>query len=107
MPAQLDLLDQLAAQPAPHCGALESRIAALSLSRERRSRDHRRILDLLRGTPGLTDEEIQAALGLPGNTERPRRRELESAGLLRRERGGLTASGRPAARWYLREVVPA
>jgi hypothetical protein len=31
------------------------------------------------GDRGLTDEEIQAQLGMPGNTQRPRRRELEQA----------------------------
>jgi hypothetical protein len=41
-----------------------------------------RVLDAIidAGQAGLTDDEIQAHLGMPGNTERPRRRELEDAG---------------------------
>lgn len=34
----------------------------------------------LRGDYGATDEEIQRHLGMPANTERPRRRELELMG---------------------------
>jgi hypothetical protein len=34
------------------------------------------------GSGGLTDEEIEDALGIGGNTERPRRKELEEAGLI-------------------------
>jgi hypothetical protein len=34
------------------------------------------------GSGGLTDEEIEDALGIGGNTERPRRKKLEEAGLI-------------------------
>lgn len=42
------------------------------------SRLRAQVLDFLkkRGVRGATDEEIQAALAMPANTERPRRREL-------------------------------
>lgn len=52
------------------------------------------------GIAGATDEEIQLALGMSGNTERPRRRELEERGAIR-ESGAKrpTASGRKAAVW--------
>ena len=54
-----------------------------------------------RGSIGATDDEIQEALGMAGNTQRPRRRELESAGVIaalpgiKRE----TRSGRKAQVW--------
>lgn len=45
----------------------------------------RRVLEYieLRGVHGATDVEIQKALRLRGDTQRPRRRELEQAGLIR------------------------
>jgi hypothetical protein len=36
-----------------------------------------------RGSDGATDEEIQIDLDMAGNTERPRRRELQEAGKVR------------------------
>lgn len=36
------------------------------------------------GTDGLTDDEIADALRLPGNSVRPRRRELEQGGFIHR-----------------------
>lgn len=50
--------------------------------------------------PGLTDEELQEGLPMPANTERPRRRELERAGLIR-DSGTTrpTKSGRQAVVW--------
>ncbi len=53
-----------------------------------------------RGALGATDEEAQKALGMPANTERPRRRELEQMGLVR-DSGSTrpTASGRAAVVW--------
>lgn len=36
-----------------------------------------------RGAFGATDAEVQDALGMNGNTQRPRRRELEAAGHVR------------------------
>ena len=58
---------------------------------DRRSRvvdlsgQHRRVLEYIRGKGihGATDSEIQSALKLRGDTQRPRRRELEQAGLIR------------------------
>lgn len=56
----------------------------------------------LRGKAGATDEEIQSALVMAANTERPRRRELEQAGIVRDS--GMTrttTSGRAATVWVL------
>lgn len=53
------------------------------------------------GEVGVTDEEIEHGLGMPGNTSRARRIELYKAGAVRRKRGGKrrTLSGRKAAIW--------
>lgn len=53
------------------------------------------------GERGATDEEIQLALGMKGNTERPRRRELEKAGAIRSSGTRKTRSGRSAAVWVI------
>lgn len=56
-----------------------------------------------RASEGATDEEIQRAYGMSGNTERPRRRELVKAGLV--EDSGArrrTATGREAIVWRVR-----
>lgn len=57
--------------------------AAEALPRAQRDRD--RVLEAIRSKAdlGLTDEELQCLLHLPGNTERPRRRELQQRGLIR------------------------
>ena len=60
---------------------------------------------IARYTSGRTDLEIQENLQMDGSTERPRRRELEKAGLIERngeKRGGsavwvLTDAGKQAA----------
>lgn len=50
---------------------------------------------------GLTDDELQRKLGLDGNTQRPRRRELEQAGRIQAKGTRQTASGRSAVVWVL------
>lgn len=58
---------------------------------------------LLSCPDGATDQEIQNALGMDPNTQRPRRVELVRAGRVRKtERTRKTTSGRAAAVW---EVV--
>lgn len=57
-----------------------------------------------RGTQGATDEEVQDALGMLGNTQRPRRGELVDSGHVRdshQTRG--TKSGRAAKVWVAKE----
>lgn len=63
--------------------AATSRAAAAAV-RDSAATLRQRVLDYLRsrGRQGATDEEIQLALGMPGNTQRPRRQELERAGLV-------------------------
>jgi hypothetical protein len=59
-----------------------------------------------RGSDGATDEEIQIDLDMAGNTERPRRRELQEAGKVRDS--GMrrtTKTGRQAVVWTTRALV--
>lgn len=59
----------------------------------------RSILDYLRecGAQGATDEQIQFALNMSANTERPRRQELEALGwVVRTNRTRKTRSNRDA-----------
>lgn len=52
------------------------------------------------GYRGATDEEIQEALGMSGNTERPRRRELLLLGhVYRTDKRRTTKAGRSAVVW--------
>lgn len=85
----------------PHNGTATSKLAARSMRSHAAAQQHR-VLECLRqaGDAGLTDEEIQAALDLSGNSERPRRAKLVELGLV--ENAGvmrLTKSSHPATVW--------
>ena len=62
-----------------------------------------------RGSVGATDEEVQDALGMSPNTQRPRRRELETAGkiakmyFMGKRRTRATQSGRRAGLYAIPE----
>lgn len=63
---------------------------------------HQKILAHLRECGGATDEEIMGALDMGGNTQRPRRRELQLMGMVKDS--GLTRqtrSGRAAVVWII------
>lgn len=64
-----------------------------------------RILKLLKKSKPLTDEEIAAKLDISPNTERPRRLELEAAGLVMACGHGLTKSGKRALLWTATEKL--
>jgi hypothetical protein len=50
-----------------------------------------------------TDEQVQDGLKMAGSTQRPRRRELERAGLIEKfDEQGKTKSGRKAVRWSIK-----
>lgn len=71
----------------------------------RSERERARLLRALQaaGAWGLTDEEMQDLLEMPGNTQRPRRREMEAMLLV--TRSGLkrkTRAGRWAIVWIVR-----
>lgn len=80
-----------------------STASADELPEERRRTLRAQVLAYIVRMRGATDEEMQTALGMEGNTERPRRRELQLGGLIvdsgqRR----LTTSRRRAVVWIPR-----
>ncbi len=83
-----------AAVPVP--GVVVTPLMATPLAQAQRAR----LLAWLAAHPGATNEEIAAGADLPPSAVRPRRRELEAAGLVRkRDEEGRTQAGRRAARW--------
>jgi hypothetical protein len=67
---------------------------------------HKAIIEALtrRGARGATDEELMAELDMGGNTERPRRRELQLMGRIEdAEITRLARSGRNATVWRLKQ----
>ncbi len=85
-----------AAVPVPVPGVVVTPLMATPLAQAQRAR----LLAWLAAHPGATNEEIAAGADLPPSAVRPRRRELEAAGLVRkRDEEGRTQAGRRAARW--------
>ncbi len=85
--------------PAPAPLVAVTPLMATPLAQAQRARLHA----WLAAHPGATNEEIAAGAGLTPAAVRPRRRELEAAGLVRKvDLEGRTRAGRRAARW---EVV--
>ena len=83
-----------------------SKMAALALDGTRRATLRAAVYRyvLSHGGDGATDQEIQNALDMNGNTERPRRRELEQAGLvIDSKQRRKTDAGKDAVVWT---VVP-
>ncbi len=75
-------------------------LMATPLARAQRAR----LLAWLAAHSGATNEEIAAGADLPPSAVRPRRRELEAAGLVhKRDEEGRTQAGRRAARWAVVE----
>ncbi len=95
---QLNFLDG----PIPAANAATTRRAAAASIRTDAASLRGKVLGflILQGDTGSTDEEIQTALGMSGNTERPRRKELEQLGLVR-DSGQVraTKAGRAACVW--------
>jgi len=82
--------------PVPVPGVVVTPLMATPLAQAQRAR----LLAWLAAHPGATNEEIAAGADLPPSAVRPRRRELEAAGLVRkRDEEGRTQAGRRAARW--------
>ena len=66
----------------PHSGSSTSRAAAEAIKPKAGSQ-RRALFEFLQQHPdGLTDDEQQQGLRLSGNSQRPRRRELQKAGLV-------------------------
>jgi hypothetical protein len=91
-----------------HNGTKTSRAASSAIAGSVKTLRGRVYAHLLREREkGATDEEMQFFLGMPGNTQRPRRQELETQGLV--IDSGLTratSSGRLAVVWVCREFAP-
>lgn len=83
--------------------SVTSREAAQSIAKHS-GHDRARVLAYLKDHPGgATDEAMGEALGLAGNTLRPRRRELQQLKLIKDSgRYALTRSGRKATVWILK-----
>lgn len=71
--------------------------------------DRRRILQFIRDREhGATDDEMQQALEMAGDSQRPRRIELARAGCIEVREGmtRATRTGRPAVIWYFKKGLP-
>lgn len=108
MSAQIDLFDPNRFEPKYVRGSETSMEAAIA-AEPNAGTQRRRVLDVLRlstfpAVPavisGLTDHEMQAILEMNPSTQRPRRVELVSAGLVK-DSGNtrLTPSGKRAVVW--------
>lgn len=76
-----------------------SKEAAVAI-REPKGKLLMQVFDVIAASDGLTDQEIERETGLGGSTVRPRRRELECAGLVRDSgKRRKTESGRQAVVW--------
>lgn len=84
----------------PHSGPETSRSAAESIAPTAGTL-RAMVLEYLQSREdGATDSEMQEALDMAGNTQRPRRQELEKMGLVRdSKRTRKTPSGRMAIVW--------
>lgn len=103
MERQLDLFS-----PTPTTSGLAfantpiTRAAAGLTIRPNAARLRAKVLEYIktRGPEGATDAEIQEALSMRGDTERPRRRELQQAGFIADSgQTRLTPAGRVAVVW--------
>lgn len=106
MERQLDLFADgpttTVAPQRPHANASVTRQAAGVAIRPTAAKLRTRVLQFIRsqGTLGATDAEIQEQLEMRGDTERPRRRELQKAGLIVDSgEARTTPSGRAAVVW--------
>jgi len=96
--SQLGLFDR----PAPYAKASVTSKAAADAIQPKAATLRAIVLAFIRGrgAHGATDEEMQADLRIEGNTQRPRRRELVQAGLVRQANiTRETQSGRAAVVW--------
>lgn len=92
----------------PHNGTVTSQAAAASVHgsvTELRERVFRYIKE--QGWAGATDQEVQEALQMDGNTQRPRRVELANERRIVRHGTRKTKSGRGATVWVVNPVAKA
>jgi hypothetical protein len=102
-----NLLDLIRPEPgkARRDGAPTSKAAAYAVA-PRTGTQRRRVLDAI-AHRASTDEEIQAALRMSGNTERPRRVELVEGGWIRDSGARRKSStGSASIVWALARAIP-
>jgi hypothetical protein len=95
-----------AAEPLPAHNGRSTSIAAAVAIRPSAGTLRQQVLAAIEaaGERGLTDEECQDAMGIPGNTVRPRRGELTKAGLIvQAPFTRPTRAGRQAVVWRVQQ----
>ena len=97
IPGQLDLLGPSYPSP-PHNGT-ETSIAAAESVRGSATSQQERIYAWLAANGPASDEAIGLALGLSGDTVRPRRGALRDAGRIVQDGECVTVKGRRAVTW--------
>ena len=105
MTAQLHLFDRSPEPPAQRHSATSK--AAAENIKPARPTLRARVLELIRasGSAGLTDDQIQSLTGMNPSTQRPRRIELQEAGLIRDSgKTRPTRSKRQATVWVAANV---
>lgn len=97
MPEQLSFIDT-----PPHVHTRTSYKAAVRV-RSKVEEMRSLILGFIQAKGPVTDQQIQKALGMSGDSERPRRGELKKAGLIEKfDDGGVTRAGNEAQRWVVK-----
>ena len=100
---QIDLFtDEPYRGHAPYVMGSDTSVEAAKAQDTKAAPDRARVLAFLEFMPA-TDEEIQRSLKMDGNTERPRRRELELSGkIVDSGKRRKTSTGSPAVVWKVK-----
>jgi len=107
MGEQLDIFTGKVDPRVPYVAGSETSKRAADGIRPQVQHDRGRVLAYLQAFGPCTDQELQDALDLDPSTERPRRVELVTAGLVYDSgRTRPTKSGRPAVLWIARKERP-
>ncbi len=103
MPTQLPLFRDPNAPSPPCIRRSRTSVKAATEIKPKAATLRERVYSYLAAFGPCTDEQMQDALDMPGNTCRPRRRELEKAGrIVDSGRTTKTRSGREAVLWMVR-----
>ena len=104
MTGKLTLTPRLTYQPDPPAQQhSRTSVEAAEAIRPSTNRLRQRVLEYIEacGPAGATDDECQAALGMNGSTQRPRRLELAQMRLITQSGTRRTVSGRAATVWVV------
>lgn len=99
VPGQLDLLGGPEQAYVPHQRHSPTSHAAAVAKRPTAAQQREAVFRFIVDHWPCSDDAIQQGLGIPGDSERPRRIELLRAGRIVQDGEALTASGRKAATW--------